>query len=111
MAAQHPNPESQEKWPQNTETVSQEIVVTRSDSDICEVREARAVNVFPSASRSVCVSTEVDWDGDDDPENPKNWNLKYKSMGIVFLSWNTLRYTLRQRHMRGPRGASCQCLS
>ncbi|KAG0158869.1 hypothetical protein PDIDSM_6389 [Penicillium digitatum] len=33
---------------------------------------------------------EVDWDGDGDPENPKNWNLKYKSMGILFLSWNTL---------------------
>lgn len=33
---------------------------------------------------------EVDWDGDDDPDNPKNWNFKYKSMGILFLSWNTL---------------------
>lgn len=33
---------------------------------------------------------EVDWDNDTDPKNPKNWSLKYKAMGILFLSWNTL---------------------
>lgn len=33
---------------------------------------------------------EVDWDGGDDPENPKNWTIKYKAMGLTFLSWNTL---------------------
>lgn len=33
---------------------------------------------------------EVDWDGKDDPENAKNWTLKYKAMALTFLSWNTL---------------------
>lgn len=33
---------------------------------------------------------EVDWDNDNDPKNPKNWSFKYKAMGILFLSWNTL---------------------
>ncbi|KAJ5575420.1 hypothetical protein N7450_009319 [Penicillium hetheringtonii] len=33
---------------------------------------------------------EVDWDGEDDPENPKNWTISYKAMGLLFLSWNTL---------------------
>lgn len=33
---------------------------------------------------------EVDWDGPDDDENPRNWTLGYKAMTITFLSWNTL---------------------
>ncbi|KAF7716288.1 MFS-type transporter [Penicillium ucsense] len=33
---------------------------------------------------------EVDWEGETDPQNPKNWKLWYKSMSMVFLSWNTL---------------------
>lgn len=35
-------------------------------------------------------SYEVDWEGDNDPENPKNWSLAYKAMCIAFLSWNTV---------------------
>lgn len=33
---------------------------------------------------------EVDWDGENDPENPWNWSLPYTGMCIGFLSWNTL---------------------
>jgi hypothetical protein len=33
---------------------------------------------------------EVDWDDENDPENPQNWSLRYKAMAISFLSWNTL---------------------
>ena len=32
---------------------------------------------------------EVDWDGEDDPMNPRNWPLWYKGMTIGFVSWNT----------------------
>lgn len=109
MAAQHSNSESQEKWPQNTETVSQDTdsiesvstVETQTDRDaLGKTLTARASRTshMSLSERVTTIATnatadpdyEVDWDGDDDPENPKNWNLKYKSMGIVFLSWNTL---------------------
>ncbi|OKL59038.1 hypothetical protein UA08_05590 [Talaromyces atroroseus] len=33
---------------------------------------------------------EIDWDGENDPENPWNWSLPYRAMCIGFLSWNTL---------------------
>lgn len=32
---------------------------------------------------------EVDWDGDDDPANPRNWPMWYKGMTIGFISWST----------------------
>ena len=32
---------------------------------------------------------EVDWDGPDDPDNPLNWSLGYKSMVIAVLSYST----------------------
>lgn len=33
---------------------------------------------------------EVDFEDENDRMNPKNWSLRYKGMGIAFLSWNTL---------------------
>lgn len=33
---------------------------------------------------------EVDWDDENDPENPWNWSLPYTAMCIGFLSYNTL---------------------
>ncbi|KAJ0419126.1 major facilitator superfamily domain-containing protein [Aspergillus carlsbadensis] len=33
---------------------------------------------------------EVDYEDEKDPDNPKNWTLKYKAMAIAMLSWNTL---------------------
>lgn len=33
---------------------------------------------------------EVDWEDENDPENPHNWSAAYKGMVIAFLSWNTL---------------------
>lgn len=33
---------------------------------------------------------EVDWDDEDDPQNPWNWSLPYTAMCIGFLSYNTL---------------------
>jgi hypothetical protein len=50
---------------------------------------------WPSKTTSVgttCASDpnfEVDWDDENDPENPRNWSLRYKAMSIGFLSWNT----------------------
>lgn len=32
---------------------------------------------------------EVDWDGDDDSMNPRNWSIWYKGMTIGFISWST----------------------
>ena len=33
---------------------------------------------------------EVDWDDENDPQNPWNWSLPYTAMCIAFLSYNTL---------------------
>ncbi|KAL1961237.1 hypothetical protein VTO42DRAFT_3183 [Malbranchea cinnamomea] len=68
------------------------------DQDIITPQISR-VSHQPSLSRKVTsIGTtgtsdpnfEVDWDGEDDPNNPHNWSLAYKGMAIAFLSWNTL---------------------
>ncbi|KAJ5157416.1 uncharacterized protein N7482_008516 [Penicillium canariense] len=101
---------SGEKWPQNTERVSHDTdsIISVSSADAEADDEALGKTLTAHASRlsdhmslSQRVTTiptnatadpnyEVDWDGEEDPENPKNWTLKYKAMGLLFLSWNTL---------------------
>ena len=109
MATQPSTSEGQDKWPQNTERVSHDTdsIESISTADTQTDRDALGKTLTARASRTSHMSLservttiatnatadpdyEVDWDGDSDPENPKNWNLMYKSMGIVFLSWNTL---------------------
>jgi len=110
MSSQRPV-ETPEKCPQNTERVSHDtesiaetvsLVETQADNDaLGKTLTARASRVSDHMSLSQRVTTiptnatadpnyEVDWDGEDDPENPKNWPFKYKAMGLSFLSWNTL---------------------
>lgn len=50
---------------------------------------AERVTTIPTNATSD-PNFEVDWDSDDDPENPKNWSFAYKSMGLAMLSFNTL---------------------
>lgn len=98
-----------EKEPQNTERRSHDTdsicesvssVDTQTDHDaLGKTLTARGsrTSYMSLSERVTTIATnatadpdyEVDWD-DNDPENPKNWSLKYKAMGILFLSWNTL---------------------
>jgi hypothetical protein len=32
---------------------------------------------------------EIDWEGDEDHENPRNWPIWYKGLTIGFVSWST----------------------
>lgn len=32
---------------------------------------------------------EVDWDGGNDPKNPRNWSIWYKGFTIFSISWST----------------------
>lgn len=106
MAAQYSNVLGQDEEPENTERMSPKADSIDSTSTVdiqtnCgaigKTLTARASHMSMS-ERVTTIATnatadpdyEVDWDGEDDPENPKNWNFKYKSMGILFLSWNTL---------------------
>ena len=51
----------------------------------------------PTARRTVLVGTagtcdpgfEIDWDGEDDPQNPQNWSSWYKALVVGTLSWST----------------------
>lgn len=108
--SQPPNSENQEKGPQNTARRSHDtdsICESVSSVDTQTDRDALGKTLTARASRTSHMSLservttiatnatadpdyEVDWDDDNDPENPKNWSLKYKAMGILFLSWNTL---------------------
>lgn len=109
MVAYHSNVEGHDKCPPNTARRSQEThsiePISRVDSQTdCDaigktlIAQASRTSHMSLSERVTTIATnatadpdyEVDWDGDGDPENPKNWNLKYKSMGILFLSWNTL---------------------
>ncbi|KAJ5973810.1 hypothetical protein N7481_011020 [Penicillium waksmanii] len=101
---------TQEKWPRNIEqshdsdSIGESIssVNTQNDHDALgktlTVRPSRASDHMSLSQRVTTIPTnmtadpnyEVDWDGEDDFENPKNWTLRYKAMGLLFLSWNTL---------------------
>lgn len=108
MAPQTPSGDAQ-KCPRNTESVSHDTdsigesissVDTQPDDALGKTLTARASRAshMSLSERVTTIATnatadpdyEVDWDGEDDPENPKNWSFKYKAMGILFLSWNTL---------------------
>lgn len=111
MSSQHPSSDSPEKWPQDTERLSHDTdsiaetvssAETEADNDALgrtlTARTSRASDHMSLSQRVTTIPThatadpdyEVDWDGADDPSNPKNWTLRYKAMGLMFLSWNTL---------------------
>jgi hypothetical protein len=97
-----------QKSPRNTEHIhdtdsigeSLSSVDTQADDALGRTLTARASRTshMSMSERVTTVVTnatadpdyEVDWDGEDDPDNPKNWSLKYKAMSLLFLSWNTL---------------------
>ncbi|KAJ5748171.1 uncharacterized protein N7511_009867 [Penicillium nucicola] len=105
---QNPNSEA-EKRSQNAETdsIGESIssVETHDDHDaLGKTLTARASRTshMSLSERVTTIATnatadpnyEVDWEGEDDPENPKNWKMGYKAMGIFFLAWNTLTVVL-----------------
>lgn len=113
MAPHQSTADVREKPPQNTSSLSRshetdsiaETVSsadTQADNEALEralsQRSTRASDHMSLSERVTTIPTsgtadpnyEVDWDGEDDPVNPKNWTLKYKAMGMTFLSWNTL---------------------
>lgn len=111
MSSQQSTPESNEKWPQNTEHSSHDTssiaesvssANTQADHEALDrtltQQTSRASGHMSLSQRVTTIPTnatadpnyEVDWEGEDDPENPKNWTFKYKAMGLTFLSWNTL---------------------
>jgi hypothetical protein len=90
------------------------IVVTRSDRDICEVREARAVNVFPSASRVYGRDTDRPRCTRKDIDSSRLSDLAYVSVGACNEEYSMIEtrcpwtYTLNssswgsQGHHRHP---------
>jgi hypothetical protein len=109
MASQHSSVEGQEKWPEHIGSVSRDTdsFVSISTVDSVTERDALGRALTARASRTSHMSLservttiatnatadpdyEIDWDGENDPENPKNWKFGYKAMCLVFLSWNTL---------------------
>ncbi|KAJ5585125.1 uncharacterized protein N7459_004925 [Penicillium hispanicum] len=108
MSSQQSSRNSHDKWPKNasrdTDSIAESVssANTQADHDALDkTLTTRASRVSGHMSLSERVTTiptnatsdpnfEVDWEGEDDPTNPKNWNLGYKAMGLLFLSWNTL---------------------
>lgn len=89
---------------QDTDSIAESVssVNTQTDHDaLGRTLTARASNASGHMSLSQRVTTiqtnatsdpnfEVDWDGDDDAKNPKNWSFAYKAMALAMLSFNTL---------------------
>ncbi|KAJ5084448.1 hypothetical protein NUU61_009027 [Penicillium alfredii] len=110
MSSQHPASESEDKWPRDTDLSHDTDSIAESRSSDSQRNNNghaldKAVTAYSLVSDRMSLSErvttirtnatsdpnyEVDWDGEDDPENPKNWSLRYKAMGLLFLSWNTL---------------------
>ena len=51
--------------------------------------------IFSSKAASIATNAtndpdyEVDWDGEDDPNNPRNWSIWYKAFIVFSISWST----------------------
>ncbi|PLB36570.1 MFS transporter [Aspergillus candidus] len=111
MSSSQAPPQVDEKWPRHSQEEAMEGdthsiggSTTSSEDTIHQIetltqRISRMSEPEPNLTRRVTShgttgtsdpSYEVDWEGDDDPENPKNWSLAYKAMCIAFLSWNTV---------------------
>lgn len=111
MSSPRTSAEPQEEWSRDADRVSHDtdsIAETVSSVDTQDddhaigktltARTSRVSDHMSLAERVTTIPTnatsdpnyEVDWDDADDPENPKNWSLKYKAMVMTFLSWNTL---------------------
>ncbi|KAH3310018.1 hypothetical protein KXW39_003645 [Aspergillus fumigatus] len=97
-----PEPSQQEALPADVESIGES---TTSDDTIDQLEALRTLNTRasrlsePSLARKVTsIGTtgttdpnfEVDYEGDDDQANPKNWSFRYKAMAMAFLSFNTL---------------------
>ena len=61
---------------------------------------SRTTNKAPALSRTRTATSigtqgtsapefEIDWDGDDDPENPRNWPTWYKGIVVALISFST----------------------
>ncbi|KAJ5625610.1 hypothetical protein N7510_001919 [Penicillium lagena] len=104
-------PSPQPSWKNNAESIAQDTdsiaesvssVNTQTDHDaLGKTLTAHASHASGHMSLSQRVTTiqtnatsdpnfEVDWDGDDDAQNPKNWSFWYKAMAMTMLSFNTL---------------------
>ena len=111
MSSSNSSTDWPEKWPQNTarsrrdsDSISETLSSADTEHDhdalgrTLTARLSRTSDHMSLSQRVTTIPTnatadpqyEVDWDGPDDPTNPKNWTLRYKSMGLLFLSWNTL---------------------
>ncbi|KAF7597521.1 hypothetical protein BBP40_003768 [Aspergillus hancockii] len=111
MSSSQNHPSESEKWPQHSRTNATSAdtnsltgSTTSEDTINRDQIEALAQELSKRASRmsepslvrkTTSVGTsdpnfEVDFEDDQDQMNPKNWSVRYKGMGIAFLSWNTL---------------------
>ena len=51
--------------------------------------------IFSNKAASIATNAtndpdyEVDWDGEDDPDNPRNWSIWYKAFTVFSISWST----------------------
>lgn len=57
-------------------------------TESCEIATHRDLLTGPTGIND--PKFEIDWEDGNDPENPRNWSLRYKGMCIAILSWNTL---------------------
>ncbi|KAF9892765.1 hypothetical protein FE257_001167 [Aspergillus nanangensis] len=117
MASPQHTPNESQKWPDQSqeesmapETYSLGGSTTSEDSNdhveaLAEELSRRISRLSDPATltrRVTSVGTtgttdpnyEVDYESEDDPDNPKNWTVKYKAMAMTFLSWNTLMVVL-----------------
>ncbi|KAB8271260.1 major facilitator superfamily domain-containing protein [Aspergillus minisclerotigenes] len=107
MPSSKHHPSDCEKWPQHAQEEASpadtnSLAESTSTEDTEElqqiVTQASRQSVPSLARKTTTIGTnatsdpryEVDFEDENDQMNPKNWSLRYKGMGIAFLSWNTL---------------------
>ena len=86
----------------NAEESIAETVSTRDHYDdpvkVLTPHVSRATSRPPLSRKATSIGTtgttdpafDIDWEDQDDTENPRNWPLWYKGLTIGFISWSTL---------------------
>ena len=56
---------------------------------LTKVYSRNCASVRTTATTQQTPEFEVDWENEQDPENPLNWSVWYKGLTIFFVSWGT----------------------
>lgn len=100
MASSYSEQDASSSIEKSNRSVKADSIDECDDGDLEKARtpqpsQTPGADALSRKATSVCTTEtnnpdfEVDWDGENDPTNPKNWPTWYKALAVGLLSWST----------------------